>query len=105
MALLLLPGTSLAGIASFVLGVGSGGTLGLTLFFFGARTSTPAEAAAMSGMAQTWGYPLSAAGPIAWGAMNEATGSWTVPLLATVAVTVAMTWTAVRSAADRVVQV
>ncbi len=85
-ALLLVPGTALAGLASALLGLGLGATVGLAFAFFSLRTSTATEAAAISGMAQTWGYLVSALGPVAWGALRDQTTSWTVPLLALLAV-------------------
>lgn len=100
-AMLLVPGTVLAVPAALILGVGSGGTLGLALFFFGARTRTVAESAAMSGMAQMWGYLVSAAGPILWGLLNELSGGWTVPLLALLMVCLAVTATGYLAGRDR----
>lgn len=91
LALLLVPGTALALPAAAVFGVGAGGTISLALLFFGLRTTTPTEAAALSGMAQTWGYVVSAFGPVAWGALRDASGSWDGPLALLVAVAVATT--------------
>lgn len=90
-ALLLVPGTALAPVAAAVLGVGLGATVGLAFAFFSLRTSTATEAAAVSGMAQTWGYLVSALGPIAWGALRDVTSSWTPALLALLVVAVATT--------------
>ncbi len=88
-ALLLVPGTALAAVASALLGLGLGATVGLAFAFFSLRTSTATEAAAVSGMAQTWGYLVSALGPVAWGALRDVTASWTVPLVALLAVAAA----------------
>ena len=89
--LLLVPGTALAPVASAVLGLGLGATVGLAFAFFSLRTSNATEAAAVSGMAQTWGYLVSALGPIAWGALRDASASWTVPLLALLVVALGTT--------------
>lgn len=91
LSLLLVPGTALALPAAAVFGVGAGGTIALALLFFGLRTTTPTHAAAMSGMAQTWGYAVSAAGPVAWGAMRDASDSWTPALVVLLGVAVATT--------------
>lgn len=64
-----------------VLGVSGGANIVLALSLFGLRTTHHADAAAMSGMAQCVGYLVAAAGPIVVGAVHDASGSWTLPLL------------------------
>lgn len=64
-------------------GFGTGFTLVLALFVLRARDVH--HAAALSGMAQSVGYALAAVGPIAVGALHDATGGWTEPLLALIA--------------------
>ncbi|HUG87086.1 MAG TPA: MFS transporter [Euzebya sp.] len=88
-AMLLVPGVALAPVATAVLGFGQGGSVGLALSFFALRTSTAADAAALSGMGQTWGYLLAALGPVAWGALRDTTGSWTVPVALMVVISLA----------------
>ncbi|BCY08547.1 MFS transporter [Actinoplanes sp. L3-i22] len=70
--------TSLAGIAG-------GAAIVLALSFFGLRTAHHTQAAALSGMAQSIGYLVAAAGPIAVGALHDATGSWTPALITIIA--------------------
>lgn len=65
-----------------LLGVGQGGALGLALTMMVLRTRDAHTAARLSGMAQTWGYLLAAVGPFALGAVHQATGGWTVPIVA-----------------------
>ncbi|MGW4162154.1 CynX/NimT family MFS transporter [Streptomyces sp. NPDC004788] len=65
---------------SALLGVGQGGAVGLALTLIVLRTGDAATAARLSGMAQTVGYLLAAAGPLAAGALHQASGSWTLPL-------------------------
>ncbi|MEU9865766.1 MFS transporter [Streptomyces sp. NPDC047971] len=65
---------------SALLGVGQGGAVGLALTLIVLRTGDAATASRLSGMAQTVGYLLAAAGPLAAGAVHQATGSWTVPI-------------------------
>lgn len=101
--MLLAPGTVLAPVSTFVLGLGLGATLGLALSFFALRTTTAVDAGSLSGMAQTWGYLLSAVGPVAWGALRDATGSWTVPIVALAAVGVGTLASGMLTARDRVV--
>ena len=58
---------------------GTGFTLVLALFVL--RADDAPHAVALSGMAQSVGYTLAAIGPIAVGALHDATGGWTLPLL------------------------
>nr|WP_265861881.1 MFS transporter [Streptomyces sp. SKN60] len=71
---------------SAVLGVGQGGAVGLALTLIVLRSGDAATAARLSGMAQTVGYLLAAAGPLAAGALHQATGSWTLPIAAVLGV-------------------
>ncbi|GAA4841094.1 MFS transporter [Luteimicrobium xylanilyticum] len=64
-----------------VAGVAGGLCIVLALSLFGLRTTDHHQAASLSGMAQSVGYLLAAAGPIAFGALHDATGSWRVPLV------------------------
>jgi MFS transporter, CP family, cyanate transporter len=61
-------------------GFAGGACIVLALSLFGLRTAHHTEAAALSGMAQSVGYLVAAAGPIAVGALHDATGSWTSAL-------------------------
>ncbi|MFT4838060.1 MAG: CP family cyanate transporter-like MFS transporter, partial [Nonlabens sp.] len=100
-ALLLPAGIALAPIGSLVFGLGAGSTIGLALTFMSLRTATARDAAALSGMAQTWGYLVSAAGPLAWGALRELSGSWTMPLVLLLAVALATTAAGYLAGRDR----
>ncbi|WP_432110488.1 CynX/NimT family MFS transporter [Streptomyces sp. AA1529] len=64
-----------------LLGLGQGGALGLALTLMVLRSGDAHTAARLSGMAQTWGYLLAAAGPLLLGAVHQATGGWTVPIV------------------------
>lgn len=101
LALLLPDGITLAPIGSLVFGLGAGSTIGLALTFMSLRTATARDAAALSGMAQTWGYLVSAAGPLAWGALRELSGSWTLPLVLLLAVALATTAAGYLAGRDR----
>lgn len=65
-----------------LIGLAGGASIVLALSFFGLRTRDHSQAAALSGMAQSVGYLLAAAGPIAVGELHDATGSWRPALLA-----------------------
>jgi CP family cyanate transporter-like MFS transporter len=75
---LALPAASLLWIV--LAGAGGGANIVLALSLFGLRTGDHQQAAALSGMAQSVGYAMAAAGPILLGALHDATGSWTAPL-------------------------
>ncbi|WP_317918235.1 MFS transporter [Vibrio sp. MACH09] len=68
----------LANCATFIIGIS----------FVGLRTSSPGQAAALSGLSQSIGYALAATGPSLIGYLYSITESWVIPLLliATVAV-------------------
>ena len=76
-----LAAPGLAIVWNVLLGLGTGGLIVLALALFGLRTRHHREAAALSGMAQSVGYLLAAAGPPVLGALHDATHGWTVPLL------------------------
>jgi len=69
----------LALLWTVTVGVAGGSTLSLVLAFFVLRTRDGADAAALSGMAQSLGYGFAAAGPFVIGALHDATDGWTVP--------------------------
>lgn len=79
-ALGVLLAPQLGGVWASLAGVAGGSSIVLALSFFGLRTDHHTQAAALSGMAQSVGYILAAAGPIAAGALHDATGSWTPAL-------------------------
>ncbi|HET6859581.1 MAG TPA: MFS transporter [Streptomyces sp.] len=77
--LMLAPVTG-AWLWSAVLGIGQGGAVGLALTLIVLRSGDAVTAARLSGMAQTVGYLLAAVGPLAAGAIHQATGGWTLPI-------------------------
>jgi MFS transporter, CP family, cyanate transporter len=86
--LLLAP--QLGGIWATIAGLAGGASIVLALSFFGLRTIDHTQAASLSGMAQCIGYLLAAIGPVAVGALHDATGSWTPALIVLIAVFVAL---------------
>ena len=63
-----------------LLGLGQGASISLALILFALRTTDAGEAAALSGMAQSAGYLLAAAGPLLFGVLHDLTQSWSLPL-------------------------
>ncbi|TRW45887.1 MFS transporter [Georgenia yuyongxinii] len=92
-----LAGTAMAGLAALLvapawpyaaavlLGVGQGGAIALALLLVVLRSASPTQAAVLSGMSQSAGYLVAAAGAPLAGAMRDATGSWTLPVVMLVA--------------------
>jgi CP family cyanate transporter-like MFS transporter len=70
-----------------LLGLGQGASLSLAIYFTMARAPDPAAAASLSGFAQGTGYLVATVGPLAVGFLHAATGSWTIPIAALLAVT------------------
>jgi MFS transporter, CP family, cyanate transporter len=69
--------------------VGTGTTVfPVTLVLIGLRARTSDGTAALSGFTQSVGYLLAAVGPFGMGLLYDATGGWTVPLLALIALLV-----------------
>ncbi|MFE3882705.1 CynX/NimT family MFS transporter [Streptomyces lydicus] len=78
---LLLAPVAGAWLWAALLGIGQGGALGLALTMMVLRSGDAHTAARLSGMAQTGGYLLAAAGPLVLGAVHQATHGWTIPLV------------------------
>ncbi|MFB4304999.1 CynX/NimT family MFS transporter [Actinomadura sp. GTD37] len=64
-----------------ILGIGTGSAFPLAYTLLSLRSPNPSVAAGLSGMAQTGGYLLAAAGPLAVGVLHDATGGWNVPIV------------------------
>lgn len=58
----------------------AGATLSFAMLLFVMHTSSAADASALSGLAQSIGYIMAAAGPVCMGRLYDAAGSWTLPL-------------------------
>ena len=76
---------SLSTVWVCVMGLGSGGSIALALSLFALRAGHHRQAADLSGMAQSVGYLLAAAGPVSIGILHDATNSWTTALVALLA--------------------
>ncbi|TGA81936.1 MFS transporter, partial [Streptomyces palmae] len=98
---LLLAPVAGAWLWAALIGVGQGGTVGLALTMMVLRTSDAHTAARLSGMAQTWGYLLAAAGPLTLGAVHQATGDWNLPIVLMLAVCGALALLGLGAGRDR----
>lgn len=64
--------------ATIMLNIGCGAALTLSLALIGLRSADRRVAGELSGMTQSFGYMISALGPLGAGAVKTATGSWGV---------------------------
>jgi CP family cyanate transporter-like MFS transporter len=85
-------------------GFGSGVSISLALAFFSLRTQSHQSAGQVSGMAQSVGYLLAAAGPLLVGLLYARNDSWTGPLLLLVAAVLLMTWAGFGASRDLFVE-
>ncbi len=79
---LLLPGGPLLGVSVGLVGLAQGGAFGLALIFLVLRARDPDSASDLSGMAQSVGYLVAAAGPPLFGLLHDGFRGWDVPLVA-----------------------
>jgi CP family cyanate transporter-like MFS transporter len=84
LGLLLVPGLAVVWVV--LTGIGAGAVFFLALSFFSLRAADPRSSAALSGMGQALGYLVAAVGPVLFGVLHDATGSWRVPLAVLVGV-------------------
>jgi CP family cyanate transporter-like MFS transporter len=73
-----------------LVGVGQGVGISLALTLVVLRAPDATHAAALSGMAQGFGYTLAATGPFALGAVHDLSGGWDAPLMIMLGLSVAM---------------
>ena len=102
LGLLLAPGT-LAPLWMVLIGLGQGVGISLGLTLITLRSPDAAHTSELSGMAQGVGYVLAATGPLALGAIHDATGSWTAPIITLLVLLVPLAAAGVGAARDRYV--
>lgn len=73
-----------------LISIGGGACFSLAFTFIGLRSENSKQAAELSGMAQLIGYLLAAGGPSLIGYLYDSTGSWTIPMLLFIAMSIAM---------------
>ncbi|MDQ6774559.1 MAG: MFS transporter [Candidatus Dormibacteraeota bacterium] len=81
---------AMAAVWAVLLGLGQSATFSLALTLMVLRARDAGGASGLAGMAQSGGYLLAAAGPVLIGALHDASGSWTVPLVALAASSLVM---------------
>lgn len=99
--LMLAPGAILLWIA--LLGPASGASLGTSLTLMAQRARDHHASAALSGMSQSVGYLMAAAGPVLFGTLHDATDAWILPLLLVVAILIGQGISGLYAGRDRYV--
>ncbi|EOO24347.1 cyanate transporter [Bacillus cereus VD133] len=84
------PSTVFTVIGVICMGLGQGASISLSYAFIGLRTRNAEQAAELSGMAQSIGYLLAAVGPILFGYLRDASGSWTISVIGLIIVCICM---------------
>lgn len=84
-------------------GIG-GGSFPLVLTLLGTRARTPATTAALSAFVQAIGYVIAGTGPLLFGALFGATGSWALPLVVLFVAVAVMVVVAVPATVPRYVE-
>ncbi|WDG18429.1 MFS transporter [Microbacterium sp. Clip185] len=88
---------------ALISGLSAGASLSMSLTLMAQRARDAAASSALSGMSQSVGYLLAAAGPISFGALHALDGGWTAPLLLYIAVVVGQCVVGVSVGRDRYV--
>ncbi|WEG72453.1 CynX/NimT family MFS transporter [Vagococcus intermedius] len=76
----LADGIVINAISLSLIGISGGFTFSLSMMFFSLRTKNAVDAAQISGMAQSIGYLLAAAGPLLFGLLHDLSGTWLTPM-------------------------
>ncbi|HEY4281020.1 MAG TPA: MFS transporter [Conexibacter sp.] len=85
---LLLGPDALAVPATVVLGIGVSTAFPLALTLIVLRGRDARQTAALSSMAQTFGYTVAALGPLSVGALHDVSGGWSLPLVVLIALVI-----------------
>ena len=97
----LLAPTSTALLFVIILGIATSGSFSMALLLMASQTRDATFAARLSGMAQGFGYLISAGGPLLAGLLHAASGGWQLPLLLIIALSVGALVAGVAAARSR----
>ena len=98
---LLLAPTSAPVLWALLIGLGQGACFPLALTMIVLRSGSAQQTAGLSTHVQCVGYLLAAAGPLTIGALHDATGSWTAPLIVLIVVLIPQAVTGVGAGRNR----
>lgn len=90
-------------IAVILMGLSNGSNFSLGLALFGFRTKNAADAAVLSGLAQSIGYLLAATGPFVMGWLYDAIPNWSICLLYLVGFGILCIILGLRAGADKTI--
>lgn len=100
---LMLPGMGPAELWVALLGINLGGAFSLTLYMIGVRAADTATANELSGLAQSIGYLVAAAGPFVAGSLFDFTGNWTYALVLLALISCSRLYVGLGAARDEVI--
>ena len=86
-----------------VLGFSVGSSFGMGLLFISLRARDTETVNELSGMSQSVGYSLAAAGPALFGAFHDLVANWTIPLAFLLIISVIKLWSGWKSGMDEFV--
>lgn len=86
-----------------ILGPASGASLGTSLTLMAQRARDHHTSSALSGMAQSVGYLMAAAGPVLFGALHDVTSAWMLPLVLVIAILIGQAVAGLYAGRDRYV--
>lgn len=98
---LLTGNAALIPICMVMLGLSGGAGFSLAVMFFVLRTSSTEQSAQLSGMAQSVGYLLAAAGPLLFGLIHDLTSNWSLSLIMLIIVAVLLGITGLGAGANK----
>lgn len=88
-------------LAIMAIGVAGGIAFSLSMMFFNLRTTSPKEAAELSGMAQSIGYLLAAVGPFLFGLLHDLTNGWQSSLILLLGITIVLLFVGLKAGANK----
>jgi len=86
-----------------ILGFSLGSSFGMALLFIGLRAHDTETVNELSGMSQSVGYTIAAAGPALFGAFHDLVHNWTVPLTFLLMISFIKLWTGWKAGMDEFV--
>ncbi len=103
-ALIAGSGSAIIAVAVMICGFCSGACISLAMLMISTRTENPVAAGQLSGLVQSAGYLIAAAGPALMGVIFDLTADWTVTLICLAVLLIPLAVSAVKSGEDRVIR-
>lgn len=90
-------------VSVILIGIAGGSAFSLAMMFFSLRTVDGQQATELSGMAQSFGYLLAAAGPVLFGALYDMSGKWEFSLFMLIILSAIIFFVGIKSGEKRVI--